>query len=74
VKQWPEWTALSTAPLNAQVDGVVNAVLVHCADSLTRATMLGIRSGVDAESAAAGERRLRELIAIALASPEFQRR
>jgi uncharacterized protein DUF1800 len=74
VKQWPEWTALSTAPLNAQVDGVVNAVLVHCADSLTRATMLGIRSGVDAESAAAGEKRLRELLAIALASPEFQRR
>jgi len=74
LKQWREWSALSTAPLNAQVDGVVNNVLVHCADSLTRATMLGIRSGADAQSAVVGEKRLRELLAIALASPEFQRR
>jgi len=39
-----------------------------------RATMLGIRSGADAQSAVVGEKRLRELLAIALASPEFQRR
>ncbi len=73
-RQWRDWPALSSAALDVQVDGVVNDVLGHCADSLTRATMLGIRPAGDAPSRAAGEKRLRELLAIALASPEFQRR
>ena len=76
-KKWRAWTALASAPLNDQVDGVVGAVLGGCADSVTRVAMLGIRSdgggGVQA-AGADGERRLRELLAIALASPEFQRR
>ena len=72
-KQWREWPTLIAAPLDAQVDGVVNTVLSHCADSLTRVTMFGIRPG-GAPPAADGEKRLRELLAIALASPEFQRR
>jgi hypothetical protein len=36
--------------------------------------MIGIRPGDGATPAADGEKRLRELLAIALASPEFQRR
>jgi len=73
-KQWREWPALAAAPLDAQVDGVVNGVLVHCADSLTRVTMLGIRPSGTAAGTADGEKRLRELLAIALASPDFQHR
>jgi hypothetical protein len=55
------------------VDGVVDNVLSRCADSLTRATMIGIRAA-GAPPAADGDKRLRELLAIALASPDFQRR
>jgi uncharacterized protein (DUF1800 family) len=73
-KQWRAWPTLIAAPLGAQVDGVVDNVLSRCADSLTRATMIGIRPGDGATPAADGEKRLRELLAIALASPEFQRR
>ena len=73
-KQWREWPVLSAAPLPEQVSGVVNGVLVHCADSLTRATMLGIRPSATAQTTVAAEQRLRELLAIALASPEFQHR
>ena len=77
-KQWRDWSTLSAGPLDAQVNGVVNDILVHCADSVTRATMLGIRpsggGGEGTQAVADGEKRLRELLAIALASPEFQHR
>jgi hypothetical protein len=72
-KQWRAWPTLIAAPLDAQVDGVVDNVLSRCADSLTRATMIGIRAA-GAPPAADGDKRLRELLAIALASPDFQRR
>jgi len=73
-KQWRDWPTLSAVSLDTQVDGVVNDILVHCADSLTRATMLGIRPSGSSQPPADGEKRLRELLAIALASPEFQHR
>jgi hypothetical protein len=73
-KQWRDWPTLSAASLDAQVDGVVNDILVHCADSLTRATLLGIRPSGSSQPPADGDKRLRELLAIALASPEFQHR
>ena len=73
-KRWREWPVLSAAALPDQVDGVVNGVLVHCADSLTRATMLAIQPPATSQATVAGEQRLRELLSIALASPEFQRR
>ena len=73
-KQWRDWPTLTSASLNAQVDGVVNGVLGHVADSVTRATMIGIRPAGGAAAGADGEKRLRELLAIALASPEFQHR
>jgi uncharacterized protein (DUF1800 family) len=73
-KQWHPWPALAGAPLDAQVQGVVDNILSRCADSVTRATMLGIRPNGDAQSPPAAAQRLRELLAIAFASPEFQRR
>jgi uncharacterized protein (DUF1800 family) len=77
VRGWREWTPLTSSELNGQVDGVVNAILGGFADPLTRTTMLGIRSEgtVDLAGAAVdGEKRLRELLTIALTSPEFQHR
>ena len=73
-KQWRDWPTLTAVPLISQVDGVVNDILVHCADSLTRTTMLAIRPAGGTQAATDGEKRLRELLAIALASPEFQHR
>ncbi len=73
-KQWRDWTQLSAMALPDQVNGVVNDVLINCADSLTRATMLGIRPAATAQTGVAAEQRLRELLGIALASPEFQHR
>ena len=72
-KQWRDWSTLTVAALNDQVNGVVNGLLGHVADSVTRATMIGIRPG-GAAAVGDGEKRLRELLAIALASPEFQHR
>jgi uncharacterized protein (DUF1800 family) len=72
-KQWRDWATLSTESLNVQVTGVVDDVLGGHTDSLTRATMLAIRPA-GSPPAADGEKRLRELLAIALASPEFQHR
>jgi hypothetical protein len=75
IKAWPVWNSLASAPLNTQAEGVVDVILGGFAEPLTRTTMLGIRSdGSGNAPGADGERRLRELLAIALASPEFQRR
>jgi hypothetical protein len=65
---------LSAAPLAAQVEGVVLGILGGQADSATLAAMLSVRKNDGAAQPADGERRLRELLAVALASPEFQRR
>jgi len=75
-KAWRDWPTLTAASLNDQVDGVVNGVLGHVADSVTRATMIGIRPAGAAPGGGGidGEKRLRELLAIAFASPEFQHR
>jgi uncharacterized protein (DUF1800 family) len=77
VRAWPDWKPLSASPLSVQVDGVVDGILGGCADPVTRETMLGIRaegSGSATVAIGDGEQRVRELLAIALASPEFQRR
>jgi uncharacterized protein (DUF1800 family) len=75
-ERWSEWSRLSALPLDEQVEGVVKNILGGVADSTTRSVMLGIRSDnmVRTAGAADGAARLRELLAIALASPEFQRR
>jgi uncharacterized protein (DUF1800 family) len=72
---WRDWQALSTLPLSQQADGVIKDLLGGYAEPTTRAAMLSIRSADAAQSDARdGTLRLRELLAIALASPEFQRR
>jgi len=72
-KYWPNWASLSAMPLARQVDAVANAILGGVLDSATRSAMLAVR--VEAPTAPnAGEFRLRGVLAIAFASPEFQRR
>ena len=73
-ERWSEWTRLSALPLDAQVDGVVKNVLGGVADSTTRSVMLSIRAEGTTPTANDGPARLRELLGIAFASPEFQRR
>ena len=75
LERWRDWTTLSTLPLDRQVDGVVKVVLGGYAEPATREVLLGVRSGGATDrDAADGPKRLRELLAIALASPDFQRR
>jgi hypothetical protein len=57
-----------------QVDGVIKDLLGGYAEPATRAAMLSIRSADAQGDAHDGTLRLRELLAITLASPEFQRR
>jgi len=71
--RWHSWAALSTQPIEGQGDGVVNGVRGGIVDSTTRQAMLAATgSGPGADGA--GARRLREVLSIALSSPEFQRR
>jgi hypothetical protein len=72
---WPQWSTLATRPFAQQVDGVINALLNGRATPALREALLASRpdeSGVD--SAEARTLALRRLIALALGSPEFQRR
>jgi uncharacterized protein (DUF1800 family) len=70
VARWPEWSRLSVAPFDAQVEGVVQSLLGGRVSETTRAAMLRARPGTAENGAAA----LRELLGLALSSPEFQRR
>jgi hypothetical protein len=73
--RWQAWPALSGLPLEAQVDGVLKDILGGCPEPGTRNAMLSVAKG-SAEDAdpAKGSARLKELLSIAFASPEFQRR
>jgi uncharacterized protein (DUF1800 family) len=73
--RWRDWATLSMLPLDRQVDGVVTDILGGCAEPATREAMRAIRPGEAVDSTAGdGQRRLRDLLGIAFASPEFQRR
>jgi uncharacterized protein (DUF1800 family) len=76
LERWRGWRALSTQPLERQIDGTVRLLLGGVADSVTRFAMLATRETPElaGNDAAASARRLRALVAIALGSPEFQRR
>ena len=72
---WPEWATLSAAAFDQQRDGVIRALLGGYASAGTRDAFERVRPaqttpGTPVER----ERTLRELVALALASPEFQRR
>ena len=76
IAQWRDWIKLSPLPLERQIDGVVVDVLGGSADAATRNAMLASRAdrrriGGDCAS---GEQGLRQLLTIAFASPQFQRR
>jgi hypothetical protein len=72
--RWRDWTSLAALPLDGQVDGVVRDILGGSAEPATRDAMLSVRPDASERDTADGRRRLRELLVIALASPEFQRR
>jgi len=84
MEQWPGWGELSQAPIERQVDGVVEQILGGDVSRETRGVLLAGRNplvakGVDAPVVMSGARRtpaptLRDLLGLALGSPEFQRR
>ena len=71
VERWPEWATLLPEPPERQIDGVVRVILAGRAEPATRDAM--IATAKESEPSA-GPSRLRSLLMIALASPEFQRR
>ena len=75
VMNWRDWPTLSTVDLDHQVDAVMKVMLGGFADAATRDALLAVRpAGSEERSSADGGQRLREMLAIAFASPEFQRR
>jgi len=75
VMKWRDWTPLSTVDFDHQADRVMKVILGGCPETATRAAMLEARPTASTEgSQIDGRASLRELLAIALASPEFQRR
>jgi uncharacterized protein (DUF1800 family) len=75
IERWPSWDALVDRPYDEQVDGVVRVLLNGQASAETRSALAGIRpAAADQDTPAARRRMLRSLVALALSSPEFQRR
>ena len=69
LERWHDWSMLVATSLDRQIDGVVASLLGGVAQPATREAMLATNTeGVD------GAPRLRALLSIALASPDFQRR
>jgi uncharacterized protein (DUF1800 family) len=75
VEAWPAWKVLVNAPFDKQVDGVIEKLLNgRASPRFRRAAQVARPTGRERDSALARERALRELITLALGSPEFQRR
>jgi hypothetical protein len=75
VEAWPEWKTLVGQPFAAQVDGVIRTILNGQASPGTRDALVGAKpKTADPDTPEARELALRQLVAMALASPEFQRR
>lgn len=64
----PSWTALADSSAEVQVAAIIRGVFAGAASPVTRAAL------INAGSDGAGDARLRQMLAVALASPEFQRR
>jgi uncharacterized protein (DUF1800 family) len=74
-EQWPGWAVLSAMPLDRQVDGVVDQLLGGNVSPETRSILFKGQNPLAAANAPAPVRpSLRDLLGIALGSPEFQRR
>jgi uncharacterized protein (DUF1800 family) len=74
-EQWPGWALLSAMPLDRQVDGIVDQLLGGSASPDTRSILFKGQNPLVAAGAPAPVRpSLKDLLGIALGSPEFQRR
>jgi uncharacterized protein (DUF1800 family) len=75
LEAWPAWTSLSVAPFDRQVAGVVGGILFGYVSRETREALeRGRPSSLTSVTDEMRRESLRELVALALASPEFQRR
>jgi hypothetical protein len=75
VEQWPGWAVLSTVPLDKQVDGIVDQLLGGNASPETRSILFkGQNPLASADMPPPVRPSLKDLLGIALGSPEFQRR
>jgi hypothetical protein len=75
LERWPNWTQLVNAPFDKQVDGVNKALLYgRAAEDFRKAADTLRPQGNAIDSPEERQRALRELIALALGSPQFQRR
>jgi uncharacterized protein (DUF1800 family) len=74
-EQWPGWSLLSAMPLDRQVDGVVDQLLGGSVSPETRSILFkGQNPLATAGSPPPVRPSLKDLLGIALGSPEFQRR
>jgi uncharacterized protein (DUF1800 family) len=73
LESWPGWRRLRGEPFDRQMDGVIELLLNGRVSTATRAAMNAGRSGAG-DGPADREGMLRDLVAMALSSPEFQRR
>jgi hypothetical protein len=72
---WDGWRMYSRKSVEKQTDGVIEGILGGVASSTTRDFMLALpKPSSIAPGGATASTRLRELLAIAFSSPEFQRR
>ncbi len=75
LEAWPAWKTLSAQSFEQQVDEVIGTLLHgRAAPQLRAAFLASAPVGSQANTPEARERALRRLIALALGSPEFQRR
>jgi uncharacterized protein (DUF1800 family) len=72
--RWHQWETFAAEPLEGQIDGVVHSVLGGYVEPATRALMLDVDAKTENKPPSAGPQRLRDVLWIAFASPEFQRR
>jgi uncharacterized protein (DUF1800 family) len=79
-EQWPGWALLSSMSLDRQVDGVVDQLLGGNASPETRDILmkgqnpLAAKPAADTSMVRPARPTLRDLLGLALGSPEFQRR
>ncbi len=75
-EHWRDWSALASLPLQRQIDAIVTDVFGGSAESATRSAMLAVQPMGAAQDTTIGngQRSLRALLTIALASPQFQHR
>jgi hypothetical protein len=74
IERSPIWRALVGRPADTQVQGMIDMLLNGRVSAETRASMSAAAADVGGGDGYTARDRLRELIALALSSPEFQRR